>query len=76
MKRTSIYFLFLFSVIFFNSSCKKTSSPPVNNDVDLKKGLLLYFPFSGSIADSSGNNNPIQVSGANLTTDQNLNLKS
>jgi len=76
MKRISIYFLFLFSVIILNSSCKKTSSPPENNNVNLKKGLLLYFPFSGSIADSSGNNNSVQVSGVNLTNDQHLNPNS
>jgi len=39
---------------------------------DLKKGLLLYLPFNGSIADSSGNNNPTQIvgTGAGLTYDE------
>src|SRR6185369_13332776 len=30
---------------------------------DLRRGLLLYLPFNGSIADSSGNNNPTQIVG-------------
>src|SRR5579872_119602 len=38
--------------------------------VDLTKGLLLYLPFSGSIADSSGNKNPTTaLNGASLTYD-------
>lgn len=38
---------------------------------DLKRGLLLYLPFNGSIADSSGNNNLTQlVDGAALTYDE------
>src|SRR5579872_3001159 len=59
------------SVIYFCFSCKKSSSPPPPT-TDLKKGLLLYLPFNGSIADSSGNNNPTQIlgSGAGLTYDE------
>jgi len=37
--------------------------------VNLTKGLLLYLPFSGNIADSSGNNNPTLASGSVLTYD-------
>ena len=37
--------------------------------VNLNKGLLLYLPFSGNIADSSGNNNPTQAVGSVLTYD-------
>ncbi len=37
--------------------------------VNLTKGLLLYLPFSGNIADSSGNNNPTQAVGSVLTYD-------
>lgn len=37
--------------------------------VNLTKGLLLYLPFSGNIADSSGNNNPTSAVGSVLTTD-------
>lgn len=37
--------------------------------VNLTKGLLLYLPFSGSIADSSGNGNPTQAIGSVLTYD-------
>jgi hypothetical protein len=39
--------------------------------VNLKKGLLLYLPFSGNIADSSGNGNPTQaIGGSVLTSDE------
>lgn len=65
----------LFLSLFF--SCKKDNPsqphPPTDstNVVDLKKGLLLYLPFSGNFADSSGNNNPTTgVAGAALTNDQ------
>ena len=38
--------------------------------VNLTRGLLLYLPFSGSIADSSGNGNPTTaMNGAGLTYD-------
>jgi hypothetical protein len=71
--------LFAFAVLtfFLFYSCKKEGSthphPPADstNVADLRKGLLLYLPFNGSIADSSGNNNPTQlVDGAALTYDE------
>src|SRR5882757_555509 len=37
--------------------------------VNLTKGLLLYLPFSGNIADSSGNNNATMAVGNVLTYD-------
>lgn len=37
--------------------------------VNLTKGLLVYLPFSGNIADSSGNNNPTRAVGTVLTYD-------
>jgi hypothetical protein len=40
-----------------------------DSTVNLKKGLLLYLPFSGNIADSSGNNNPTTAIGNVLTYD-------
>ena len=44
--------------------------PPPDPTVNLSKGLMLYLPFSGSMADSSGNNNPTAaVNGASLTYD-------
>jgi hypothetical protein len=58
------------------SSCKKDTVPeipPVDSTqiANLKEGLLLYLPFSGNFADSSGNNNPTTgVGGAALTADQ------
>ena len=60
-------------------SCKKDTphqpdNPPVDSStiVDLKKGLLLYLPFSGNFADSSGNGNPTAgVGGASLASGPN-----
>ena len=41
-----------------------------DSTVNLARGLLLYLPFSGSIADSSGNANPTAaLNGASLTYD-------
>jgi Concanavalin A-like lectin/glucanases superfamily len=48
--------------------------PPPPASTTLKNGLLLYLPFNGSIADSSGNNNPTVIidsaGGYALTTDE------
>jgi hypothetical protein len=69
-------------LILMNSCSKGTTPipPPVHDTiyaprpdttVNLAKGLLLYLPFSGNIADSSGNANPTQaVNGAGLTYDE------
>jgi hypothetical protein len=55
-------------------SCKKSST---TSDVHLNAGLLVYLPFNGTIADSSGNGNTVNgVSGAALTTDQKGNANS
>jgi hypothetical protein len=53
-------------------SCKKDHNNPVPpSNVNLKKGLLLYLPFNGNFADSSGNANPsVAVGGASLTYDE------
>jgi hypothetical protein len=41
-----------------------------DSTVNLTQGLLLYLPFSGNIADSSGNGNPTAaLNGASLTYD-------
>lgn len=40
-----------------------------DSTVNLAKGLLLYLPFSGNIADSSGNGNPTTARGTVLTYD-------
>lgn len=54
-------------------SCKKDSNPvpstPIN--VNLKTGLLLYLPFQGNFADSSGNGNQTTaINSATLTYDE------
>jgi len=40
-----------------------------DSTINLAKGLLLYLPFSGNIADSSGNGNPTTAYGNVLTYD-------
>ncbi|HXB06948.1 MAG TPA: LamG domain-containing protein [Puia sp.] len=40
-----------------------------DSTVNLKKGLLVYLPFDGNIADSSGNGNPTTAVGSVLTAD-------
>ena len=66
----------LLLAIYISPGCIKNNpepKPPVDSTqtVDLKKGLLVYLPFSGNYADSSGNNNPTQLvgSGGALTSD-------
>jgi len=64
----------------FTSCSKNSNSQPIHDTlyttkpdptVNLNKGLLLYLPFSGDIADSSGNANPTKaVNGAGLTYDE------
>jgi len=72
----------LLSTVYIFSGCVKNNpEPPPPGDstqvADLKKGLLLYLPFTGNFADSSGNNNPTSaLAGANLSTDQNGNSAS
>jgi hypothetical protein len=44
-------------------------APKPDPTVNLTKGLLLYLPFSGNIADSSGNNNPTTATANVLTYD-------
>lgn len=77
--KLSILFLSTLAVAAFFFSCTKNTTPPqhkptdsgMTDSVNLKKGLLLYLPFSGSIADSSGNNNPTAfVNGASLGYDE------
>jgi hypothetical protein len=64
-----------FSLILMMIACKKDNPPappaPTPSDVDLKKGLLIYFPFDGNMADSSGNGNlATAAAGATLTFDE------
>jgi Concanavalin A-like lectin/glucanases superfamily len=61
--------------IFF--SCTKHSSSPVDSDIKLSSGLLVYLPFTGNIADSSGNGNlTTALNGASLTFDAKGNANS
>jgi hypothetical protein len=54
-------------------SCKKDNNPtpPPVSDVHLKNGLLVYLPFQGNMADSSGNgNSTAPLPGTTLTYDE------
>jgi hypothetical protein len=44
--------------------------------VHLDKGLLLYLPFNGNLADSSGNGNVVTSAGMTLTYDEHGNANS
>lgn len=48
----------------------QVAPPPSDTTVSLTKGLLLYLPFNGSIADSSGNGNPTSATANVLTYDE------
>lgn len=53
-------------------SCKKDNTPdPPKNNINLKSGLLVYLPFDGNMADSSGNGNiTTSIAGAALSYDE------
>src|ERR1700760_1841290 len=67
------------STLFIACTKNTTPIPPPVHDtiyatkpdptVNLTKGLLVYLPFSGNIADSSGNGNPTSSVGSVLTYD-------
>ncbi|MHA4811984.1 LamG domain-containing protein [Flavitalea flava] len=68
-----------FSALLFGSalvvlfSCKKdtTPDPPKTSNIHLKTGLLVYLPFDGNMADSSGNGNVTEaIAGAKLDFDE------
>ncbi|MDP4150092.1 MAG: LamG domain-containing protein [Bacteroidota bacterium] len=64
--------------LFIGLSCSKSSSPgtPPPN-IHLTNGLLVYLPFSGNLADSSGNNNVVTaISGSGLGADKSGNANS
>ena len=68
--RSKITFLILVISGFF-LACKKDHTTTPQSDVNLKKGLLVYLPFDGNMADSSGNGNQTTaVGGATLTYDE------
>src|SRR5688572_24303362 len=50
-------------------SCKKETIT-VTETIDLKKGLIAYYPFNGNANDESGNNkNGVLVNGPTFSTD-------
>ena len=63
-----IHFLFYWTSVLLLCSCSKSKNS--NPTVDIKTGLVAYFPFNGDAKDSSGNGNDGTVLGAALTTDR------
>lgn len=63
----------LFILVILFSSCKKDSGSPTPDpvsNINLEKGLLAYYPFTGDIQDKSGNANNGTTAGGGLTYDQ------
>jgi len=57
------------TIIKTDTLVKTDTVPPAPDPtVNLKLGLLLYLPFDGNIADSSGNGNPTTAVGGNVLT--------
>ena len=56
------------TIITKTDTVTKIVPPPPDSTVNLKLGLLLYLPFDGNIADSSGNGNPTVAVGGNVLT--------
>ncbi len=73
MNRKTILFAGVFLCLFSFFSCSKKnnpSPPPVVDTLNLTQGLVLYLPFNGSFADSSGNGNTVTpLNGAALDYD-------
>jgi hypothetical protein len=64
-------FLLLGLVISCTKDSTPTPPPATPAEVHLQSGLLLYLPFDGNMADSSGNaNTTTAVAGATLTYDE------
>ena len=69
MKRLAHLVLLSF-IIFSFSLCKKDSATPCEF-VDIRDGLVAYYPFNGNTNDESGNNNNANAKGGiQLSTDR------
>lgn len=54
---------------FLLSSCEKETTT-ITETIDLKRGLIAYYPFNGNANDESGNNkNGVLVNGTSFSTD-------
>lgn len=52
------------------SACEKTETVTITETIDLKKGLIAYYPFNGNANDESGNaKNGVLVNGTSFSTD-------
>ena len=65
MRTIKLIFLFLLMSLF-----------SMAQSIDLKNGLVGYYPFNGNANDESGNRNNGSVIGASLTSDRNGNPNS
>lgn len=64
-----IIICFAFAIAASFTSCKKAAIIPVSVD-SLKVGLIAYYPFNNSVADSSGNGHNAVNNNAVLTTNR------
>lgn len=70
MKQASYLVLLGFIICTF-SLCKKDSTPAPCEFVDIRDGLVAYYPFNGNSNDESGNNNHANPKGGiQLSTDR------
>ncbi len=66
----SLFRFLTFGLVFMFLSCKKDCPKEECAGIDLRKGLIAYYPFNGNANDESGNgNNGIAVNGAHFATD-------
>jgi len=62
--------LFALPLCFLFTACKKTETVTITETIDLKRGLLAYYPFNGNANDTSGNNkNGIAMNGLAYSAD-------
>jgi hypothetical protein len=65
-------YLIISLILLMSISCKKKDKQNelFENNVDLTKGLVAYYPFNGNANDESGNGNNGTVAGAELAPDR------
>jgi hypothetical protein len=62
--------LFAVPICFLLNACTKTETTTITETIDLKRGLIAYYPFNGNANDTSGNNkHGVLVNGTGFSTD-------
>jgi hypothetical protein len=65
--RIPYFTFFMFSILM---GCIKKDVNPTTNNIDIKTGLIAYYPFNGGTKDESGNGNHGKGYGVKLTRDR------